>query len=86
MGGMGYFSTYSLGNLNASQLFHTATKNGSVREAFDNADYAPLLRWMRENVHAHGSTYLPQDLMKKATGEGTNPDYHLAHLKRRFLG
>jgi len=86
MGGMGYFSTYSLGNLNASQLFHTATKDTSVREAFDNADYAPLLRWMRENIHAHGSTYLPQDLMKKATGEGTNPDYHLAHLKRRFLG
>ena len=85
MGGMGYFSTYTLGNLNASQLFHTATKDLAIREAFDQADYAPLLRWMRENIHAHGSTYLPQDLMKKATGEGSNPDYHLAHLKRRFL-
>jgi carboxypeptidase Taq len=85
MGGMGYFSTYTLGNLNASQLFHTATKDASVREAYDQADYTPLLHWMRENIHAHGSTYLPQDLMIKATGEGTNPDYHLAHLKRRFL-
>ncbi len=85
MGGMGYFSTYSLGNLNASQLFHTATKDSSVREAFDKADYAPLLSWMRENIHAHGSTYHPQDLMKKATGETTNAEYHLAHLKRRFL-
>ena len=86
MGGIGYFSTYSLGNLNASQLFHAATQDTSVRNAFDNADYAPLLNWMRENVHSHGSIYLPQDLMKKATGEGTNPAYHLAHLKRRFLG
>lgn len=85
MGGMGYFSTYTLGNLNASQLFHTATKDPAIRKAFDQADYAPLLRWMRENIHAHGSTYLPQDLMIKATGEGTNPDYHLAHLRRRFL-
>ena len=85
MGGMGYFSTYTLGNLNASQLFHAATKEQSIRDAFDRADYKPLLNWMQSNIHQHGSTYLPQDLMKLATGESTNPDYHLAHLKRRFL-
>ena len=86
MGGIGYFSTYTLGNLNASQLFHAATKDTSIRDSFDRADYTPLLNWMRSNIHAHGSSYLPQDLMKLATGETTNPDYHLAHLKRRFLG
>lgn len=86
MGGLGYFSTYTLGNLNASQLFHAATKDTSIRDSFDRADYTPLLNWMRSNIHAHGSSYLPQDLMKLATGETTNPDYHLAHLKRRFLG
>ncbi len=85
MGGMGYFPTYSLGNMNASQLFHSATQDDEIKKAFDHADYAPLLQWMRTNIHTHGSTYLPQDLMKKATGEGTNPAYHLAHLKRRFL-
>jgi len=85
MGGIGYFATYSLGNLNASQLFHTATQDRSIKTAFDNADYQPLLNWMRKNVHIHGSTYLPQDLMIKATGEATNPDYHLSHLKHRFL-
>lgn len=85
MGGLGYFPTYTLGNLNASQLFNAATKDTSIREAFERADYAPLLSWMRTNIHAHGSTHLPQDLMKLATGETTNPDYHLAHLKRRYL-
>ncbi len=85
MGGLGYFPTYTLGNLNASQLFNAATKDASVKTAFDNADYAPLLNWMRINIHAHGSTYLPQDLMMKASGEHTNPNYHLAHLKRRFI-
>ncbi len=85
MGGFGYFATYTLGNLNASQLFHSATKEKTIREAFDRADYLPLLGWMRENIHQHGSTYLPQDLMEKATGEKTNPEYHLAHLKRRLL-
>ena len=85
MGGLGYFPTYTMGNLNASQLFHVATQDTSIKTAFDQADYAPLLEWMRTNIHAHGSTYLPQDLMKKASGETTNPAHHLAHLKRRFL-
>ena len=85
MGGLGYFPTYTMGNLNASQLFHAATQDASIQTAFDEADYQPLLDWMRTNIHAHGSTYLPQDLMKKASGETTNPAYHLAHLKRRFL-
>lgn len=85
MGGLGYFPTYTLGNLNASQLFNAATKDSKVKTAFENADYAPLLGWMCSNIHAHGSTYLPQDLMMKASGEYTNPEYHLAHLKRRFI-
>ncbi len=85
MGGLGYFPTYTLGNLNASQLFNAATQDAAVKTSFDNADYAPLLDWMRTNIHAHGSTYLPQDLMMKASGENTNPEYHLAHLKRRFI-
>jgi len=85
MGGIGYFPTYTMGNLNASQLFHSATKNQSIQEAFDRADYRPLLDWMQTNIHQHGSTHMPQDLMKIATGETTNPTYHLAHLKHRFL-
>ncbi len=85
MGGLGYFPTYTLGNLNASQLFHAATQDPSIRSAFDQANYTPLLSWMRENIHTHGSTYLPPELMLRATDEETNPEYHLAHLKRRFL-
>ncbi|BDS08668.1 carboxypeptidase M32 [Oceaniferula spumae] len=85
MGGLGYFATYTLGNFNAAQLYHKALQDAGIADACDNADYLPLLKWMRENVHQKGSTLFPQDLMKAATGEGTNPRFHLDHLKRRFL-
>ena len=85
MGGLGYFATYSLGNFNASQLFNFAKHDKTVADACDNADYAPLLKWMQSHIHEHGSIYLPQDLMRNATGSSTNPHYHLEHLKRRFL-
>ncbi len=85
MGGLGYFPTYSLGNLNAAQLFNAARRETSIQSAFDNADFQPLLTWMQQNVHTPGSTLFPQDLMKQATGETTNPAHHLAHLRERFL-
>lgn len=86
MGGLGYFSTYTLGNFNAAQLYHHALKDTAIADGCAKAQYAPLLDWLQKNIHARGSSLFPQDLMKQVTGEGTNAQFHLAHLKRRFLG
>ena len=86
MGGLGYFPTYTIGNLNAAQLFTSARKDDAVATGLDNADYLPLLDWMGRRIHSKGSTLLPQELMASATGEGTNPEYYLAHLRSRFTG
>lgn len=85
MGGLGYFPTYSLGNMNAAQLFEAAMKDEKTTVAFGKSDFLPLLSWMRENIHAHGATFHPQDLMKKATGSPTSPTAYLKHLRSRFL-
>ena len=84
MGGLGYFATYSLGNINSAQLFQAAMKNESVSTAFAKSDFLPLLAWMQENIHQHGSTHFPQDLMRKATGSKTDPQPYLKHLRSRF--
>ncbi|HSI62298.1 MAG TPA: carboxypeptidase M32 [Candidatus Saccharimonadia bacterium] len=86
MGGFGYFPTYTLGNLNAAQLFSTAMKKGPIRKGVEKAEYAPLLGWLRENVHAPGSTLSPAQLMEHATGKGTTSAPYLKHLRTRFLG
>ena len=85
MGGLGYFATYTLGNINSAQLFQTAQKQAEVGTAFAKGDFLPTLHWMQKNIHAHGSNHLPQDLMKKATGQKTNPQPYLEHLRQRFL-
>lgn len=85
MGGLGYFATYTLGNLNAAQLYQTACKQSRINKAIQNADYAPLLGWLRENIHAHGSVMLPGELIKQATGKPTDARHYLKHLKDRFI-
>lgn len=84
MGGLGYFATYSLGNLNSAQLFETAMKDPSIATAFAQADTAPLLSWLQREIHAKGATLLPQELMRSATGSATDGTPYLAHLRSRF--
>jgi carboxypeptidase Taq len=85
MGGLGYFPTYSLGNLNSAQLFAAAGRDETVARALSNAEYAPLLSWLRTNVHAHGSIFDPAELIRQATGDAPSPDAYVAHLTERYL-
>ena len=85
MGGLGYFATYTLGNLNAAQLFEAARRDAAVASAADQADYGPLLGWMRERVHAHGGTLDPAELMERATGSPPDGEAYLRHLRARYL-
>jgi carboxypeptidase Taq len=85
MGGLGYFATYTLGNINAAQLFAAARNNPAIAAACDAADYAPLLSWLRENIHAHGGTLDPADLMAQATGRPPATTDYLMHLQSRYL-
>jgi carboxypeptidase Taq len=86
-GGIGYFPTYTLGNLNAAQLMNAARRdNPSLDADLRAGQYQPLLKWLRERVHQAGSRYRPQELMEKVTGEGTRIHYHLDHLREKFAG
>lgn len=85
MGGLGYFATYSLGNLNSAQLMAAARKDPAVSQALANAEYAPLLSWLRAHVHSKGATLDPADLITAATGKAPSPEDYLEHLTSRYL-
>jgi carboxypeptidase Taq len=85
MGGIGYFPTYTLGNINAAQLFRAATSKPEIAAATAKADYAPLLTWLRENIHRHGGTLNPTTLIEKATGRPPATEDYLRHLESRYL-
>jgi carboxypeptidase Taq len=84
-GGFGYFATYTLGNLNASQIMHQAhLAHPDLDHQLALGNYAPLLAFVRERIHRHGRRFLPQDLMYEATGERTQAQYHLDYLQEKY--
>ena len=84
---MGYFPTYTLGNLNAAQLMARARQDHpSLQSEIERGEYGTLLSWLRDKIHKQGQRLLPQDLIQQATGEKTRSSYHLNYLRQKFTG
>jgi carboxypeptidase Taq len=87
LGALGYFPTYSLGNLNAAQLMHRASTDISgLNESLARGEYAPLLDWLRTKIHRQGQRYLPNDLIARATGEPPKAKYRIEYLRAKYGG
>ena len=55
---IGYFPTYTLGNLYAAQLFAKAREEVSdLDEAFARGDFSGLLAWLRKRIHRQGGRH-----------------------------
>jgi carboxypeptidase Taq len=80
----GYFPTYSLGNMYAAQFFEKARKDlGDLDAMFGRGEFAPLLTWLRKNIHLPGMRYAPRDLVKHVTGSDLTPEPLLRHLSKK---
>ncbi len=65
----GYFPTYTLGALMAAQWFATAREaDAQIVAGIARADLAPLLTWLRANVHGQGRRLTMQPLLESVTG------------------
>jgi carboxypeptidase Taq len=87
-GGMiGYFPTYSLGNLIAAQLWEKIHQDlPDLDEQIVKAEFDGLLGWLRENIHRHGSKYEPIELLQKVTGQGLEAEPYLRYLENKYRG
>jgi carboxypeptidase Taq len=83
-GAIGYFPTYTLGNLYAAQFFEQARRDvGNLDEQFARGEFQPLLQWLRSNIHRHGKRFTARQLVKKVTGQDLSAKPLLAHLNRK---
>ena len=81
-GAFGYFPTYTLGNLYAAQFFEQARKDvGDLDAMFARGEFAPLLAWLRKNIHSHGKRYRARDLVKRVTGHELSAEPLMRHLR-----
>ncbi len=85
MGAVGYFPTYTLGNVYAAQLWETMRAQLPGLDAqLAHGEFGPLLGWLRDNVHRHGSRYRAPELCERVTGRPPSPEPLLAYLEGKL--
>lgn len=81
---VGYFPTYTLGNLYAAQFWETInTAIPGLDAKIAKGEFAPLLAWLRTNIHAHGRRYRAGELCERVTGQSLSPEPLMRHLRSR---
>ena len=79
---IGYFPTYSLGNLYAAQVFAQAKAELSdLPGSFARGDFRPLRDWLREKIHRHGQRYSAAELVQRVTGRPLSAKPLVEHLR-----
>lgn len=85
-GMIGYFPTYTIGNLMAAQLWSALRDDlPDVEESVAAGDFAPLREWLRDNIHRHGRKFPSRELLRRATGEELRVEPLLAYLEGKLL-
>jgi len=85
-GAFGYFPTYTMGALAAAQIFQAAcAADGSIKAGISDGDFAPLMSWLRANIHGKGSFGTTDEILIEATGTPLGTEAFKSHLKVRYL-
>ncbi len=84
-GMFGYFPTYSLGTLASVQLWEAMARDlGDLEGLVRAARFAPILEWLVEHVHRHGSRFAPEELLERATGGPLSAEPYLRYVRAKY--
>jgi carboxypeptidase Taq len=84
-GYIGYFPTYTLGNLIAAQLWECVNQDiPDLPDQIQRGVFADLTGWMREKIHKHGRKFEPQELVQRVTGSKIDPGPYLRYLIAKY--
>lgn len=85
-GYIGYFPTYTIGNLVSAQIYHHILKDlPDFHEYVSKLEFKGIRDYLRDKVHKWGATYPPEELLKLSFGEGMNPEHFVKYLEKKYL-
>ena len=82
---IGYFPTYTLGNLYCAQFWETIQKQmPDLNAQMSRGEFGPLRHWLNTNIHAHGKRYRAGELCQMLTGQPLSADPLMRHLEGKL--
>ncbi len=83
---IGYFPTYTLGNMYAAQFMEQARQDlGDLEGDFRRGEFGRLKGWLNEKIHRPGQRYRAGELCRRITGKPLSHQPLLAYLRNKFM-
>lgn len=83
---IGYFPTYSLGNIISCQIWERVLQEiPDLYQQFERGEFMVLREWLRENLHRHGRKFSPKETLQKVAGKpAIDVRPYVRYLKAKF--
>ncbi|MCG3124502.1 MAG: Thermostable carboxypeptidase 1 [Phycisphaerales bacterium] len=82
---VGYFPTYTLGNLYAAQFWEKINKDiKGLDGLIAKGEFSKLKTWLNRKIHAHGRQYRAGELCQKITGRPLSADPFMRYLEGKL--
>jgi len=85
VGMIGYFATYSLGNIIAGMFYNRIRKDMDLKATIAKGEFGKVKDWLKEKFHKYGAIYPPKDLQRRLFGEEYNPQWLIKYLQEKYL-
>lgn len=84
-GYFGYFPSYALGNIYDGMFLERMRKDmPDWLEGVAKGEIAPVINWLKDNVHVEASMYDPADLVKRVTGKSLTAKPFLDYVEAKY--
>ena len=85
VGSIGYFPTYTLGNLYGRQFYEVARSQiDNFETGIARGELLPLREWLRENIHQAGRSKTAEELTRELTGEPLSAGPFVDYLEEKY--
>lgn len=85
MGGIGYFPTYTLGNLYACQFFTAFEKqHPNWKDLVARGELGFIRTWLHDNIHQYGKQYTAAEIVQRITGSPLSEHAFVTHLENKY--
>lgn len=82
---IGYFPTYSMGNLMSYQFLNAMVAEiGPIDTMIEKGDFATILGWLQRNIYSKGRKYPPKELVMQVTGKPMGAEDYVAGLTAKY--
>jgi len=85
MGSIGYFPTYTMGNLLSYQIWDTLLQDlPNADDLIESGNFKPIHGWLKQHIYSQGRKYPPKQLIERVTGRPMAAFSYLTGLQAKY--